>query len=320
MKLSVIVPVYNAESFLQKNMMTIVEQLTPETELILVNDGSKDKSADICEQLCQISNNIRVIHKENGGVSSARNKGIIHAQGEYITFVDSDDYVANDYIRTVLSLIKEPIDIVFFGATIVGEDKQINLRPYFEDKQLPDRKGLDDIYTLLFTCRLNEPWDKIYKKSIIETFNISFPLGVNLGEDLIFSLQYITYVRSAKMIGKMIYCHTINPIGLGQSKVTMNTVRYHDLTFSKMLTVLKMLHLSEPHYQESYETMLQIITNCCGKLSKQGYTNKKIYECVKKYGWYSEMMNRQYTSKKSKLRKRLMSWRMYRCISFTFNH
>lgn len=104
---SVIIPVYNVEQYLEKSVMSIVQQTYPYLEIILVDDGSTDRSAEICRELAQKNDQIRVVHKENGGLSSARNAGMKVATGEYIVFLDSDDYVDEDYVAYMYALIKE---------------------------------------------------------------------------------------------------------------------------------------------------------------------------------------------------------------------
>lgn len=318
--LSIIVPVYGAEAYLEKNMMTLIEQLTPKSELILVDDGSKDKSGEICDRLAKINTNIRVLHKANGGVSSARNAGIDISLGEYITFVDSDDFVSWDYIKTILSLIEDPADIILFGATMLDGQKEINMRPYLKNFHTSDLNELDYVYSLLFSCKSNEPWDKIYKSGIIKKTNIRFPLNVNLGEDLIFTMSYIKHVHSAKASSKSIYCHIINKKGLGQAKVSFDTLSFHDLMFQKMLSTLDELCLEDSHYQEACEAILQIATNYCGKLSKQGYSNTDIAKEIKKHDWYERIMQRHYNSFKNKLRKCIMRNGKYQYAAFIFRH
>lgn len=104
MKISVIVPVYNVELYLERCIKSILCQTYKDFELILVDDGSPDKSGEICDHYKNIDSRIRVIHKENGGLSDARNVGVLSAAGEYITFVDSDDYVSSNYLEYLLYL------------------------------------------------------------------------------------------------------------------------------------------------------------------------------------------------------------------------
>ena len=102
---SVIIPVYNVEKFLDRCVRSVLAQTYNNLEIILVDDGSPDRSGEMCDSLAKEDSRIVVFHKQNGGVSDARNYGTTHAKGEYITFVDSDDYVAPNYVEYLMSLI-----------------------------------------------------------------------------------------------------------------------------------------------------------------------------------------------------------------------
>lgn len=316
--LSVIVPVYGAEAYLEKNMMTIVKQLTPECELILVDDGSKDKSGKICDKLSKMNGNVRIIHKVNGGVSSTRNAGINIAEGRYITFVDSDDYVATDYIKSILQLIVTGKDIYFFGAYLISDKQKKIMKPWLDDEKISE-SGIYAAQKLLFGCQSNEPWDKVFKNSIIQNHRLKFPLDIHLGEDLIFSLDYIKYAASAEFLSKPIYFHTINPSGLGQKKVTQETLVYHDAMFCRMFDAIKELNTDKTMESLACQTMLQILTNYSGKLYRNGYSTEKIKKIIASYAWYDFLLSRDYKGVKNWLRKYLMKQEKYFLISRVFS-
>ena len=110
-KISIIVPVYNAEQYLRRCIDSILNQSFTDFELILIDDGSKDKSSDICDEYAAKDSRIKVYHKENGGVSSARNLGLDNANGEWIAFVDSDDFIKEDYLKHMAILISKCLKI-----------------------------------------------------------------------------------------------------------------------------------------------------------------------------------------------------------------
>ena len=114
---SVIVPVYNAEKTLQRCVDSILAQTFEDFELILINDGSKDQSGDICDEYAAKDSRVKTVHKTNGGVSSARNAGLRIAQGEYIAFIDSDDYIDNDYL---LGFKHYDADLIISGAKLIS--------------------------------------------------------------------------------------------------------------------------------------------------------------------------------------------------------
>ena len=128
-KLSIIVTIYNREKYLEKCINSILNQTFNSFELILVNDGSTDRSADICDKYANLDSRVRVIHKKNGGVSSARNVGIDNSNGEYIGFVDSDDYIKDDMYEIMYTKAKEFLaDIVICRCIDVKEDEIKNVK------------------------------------------------------------------------------------------------------------------------------------------------------------------------------------------------
>lgn len=317
-KLSIIVPVYGAEAYLTKNMKTIIEQLTTDCELILVDDGSKDSSGKICDELALLSSQVSVIHKINGGVSSARNAGIQAASGEYITFVDSDDFVEDCYVRVILDAIHSQNDLIFFGSYLLekGEDKKSLMKPWLSE--LTDSHSIEIAQKLVFGCKSNEPWDKVFKLKILKENNLYFPENINLGEDLMFSLEYLKYVHSVSVLDDPIYCHIFNKNGLGQQQAGIEAMKYHDAVFSKIISSLNELEVSNNVVMLSYEMIIQILANYVGKLYKAGYSKEKIYVTISAYPWYEKILSHKYSTVKSNLRKVLLSIRKYWAISLIF--
>ena len=124
-KISIIVPVYNVEKYLEKCVRSILAQTFTDFELILVDDGSPDSSGAMCDQFAEQDQRVKVIHKENGGLSDARNAGIEIATGEYLGFVDSDDYIADDmYELLYTNIVKEDADLSICGIYDVYEGKE----------------------------------------------------------------------------------------------------------------------------------------------------------------------------------------------------
>lgn len=185
MKLSIIVPIYNSEKFLDECIESILNQTFKDFELILVNDGSKDNSLSICKKWKDIDNRIVIIDKENGGVSSARNIGIVKAKGDYIGFIDSDDYIEpNMYEELIKPLEKNDIDIVICKLKIPNKkqgynfiypiDTVFNFSDNLEWKKLFYQGELETF-----------PVNKIYKKAFILNNNVTFP-NYPIYEDYIF--------------------------------------------------------------------------------------------------------------------------------------
>ena len=190
MRLSIIIPVYNVEKHLGKCIDSIQSALSQidsdEYEIILVNDGSKDSSGEICDKYAMAFENISVVHKDNGGVSEARNDGIRLAKGEFITFIDSDDFV-NHSLLDAFKLInpEADIDVYQFGYTRFNQQKVIKEKNHKADREvdLSGKKVTDDV-TLIAAV-----WNKIYKRDLIVGNNIFFTKGRTNGEDVEFNVN-----------------------------------------------------------------------------------------------------------------------------------
>ncbi len=198
--ISVIVPVYNSEKMLSSCIESILTQSYPEFELILVDDGSTDKSSEICKKHAVADARIRYVRQKNAGASAARNKGIELATGEFITFVDSDDTVESDFLRTAISKI-EGHDYYLSGVKMLtyNENGSKIQEDIFAIKQpmVVDEKYLlakaDVTFPQICFCG---PWAKLFKRQIIVEHNIRFDLGLINGEDTYFNLDYIRHINS----------------------------------------------------------------------------------------------------------------------------
>lgn len=195
-KVSVIIPVYNCEKYLEDCIESLINQTLKECEFIFVNDGSKDKSEEIIKKYTDKDKRIILINQKNSGVSVARNVGIKKATGEYIGFVDADDYVENDYYEKLYNVAKKnqcEIVIGDFKAEINGKYNKFNM-PFTKDKVMNKEYIEDKIYPFFIReDSLNAVWNKLYKSSIINNNKIEFPIGLDLGEDGLFNVRAFTY-------------------------------------------------------------------------------------------------------------------------------
>lgn len=129
-KVSVIVPVYKAEAYLYRCVDSLLVQTFTNFEILLIDDGSPDRSGEICDEYARKDTRVRVFHKENGGVSSARNLGLKYAQGEWIAFVDSDDWVESDFLE-VFRILSVDVDMIHCGLQLEQNRKSLFVTPYF---------------------------------------------------------------------------------------------------------------------------------------------------------------------------------------------
>ena len=175
--ISVIVPVYKVEKYLSKCVESILNQSYSNLEIILVDDGYQDKYGQICEEYTSKDNRIKVIHKENGGLSDARNYGLNNSTGDYVCFVDSDDFVASDYVEKLLdACIKNNSDISACNFYYINEDGKKWVRKEKKGKIYTSEEAIKDIFSPSQDTEVMT-WNKLYKKNLFIENHIEFPKG-----------------------------------------------------------------------------------------------------------------------------------------------
>ena len=223
-KVSVIIPVYNAEKYLKKCIDSVLSQTLKEIEIILVDDGSIDSSADILNEYAKIYENIKVIHQQNSGPASARNLGIENATGEYIGFVDSDDYVSFDMYETLYTAaINNNVDVVTSNYYTVKNGKEMPS----DNFKIPANQIIykDEIIRLI--ANANESrilWfggKSIYKSETIKANKIMYP-PLKLGEETVFVLDCLLSSNSMYYIDKPLYYYEQTPGSLTRIKYKQN--------------------------------------------------------------------------------------------------
>ncbi|MGM9741747.1 MAG: glycosyltransferase family 2 protein [Candidatus Cryptobacteroides sp.] len=206
-KISVIVPVYNAESTIRRCVDSILAQTFTDFECLLIDDGSKDRSGAICDEYAEKDSRVRVFHKENGGVSSARNLGLDNATGEWIAFVDSDDWVDSYYLSSFE--IEEEIDLSCAHMMVEGWKE-------WESIPLLDQTWVIGPDFLSYIIRRsNYPFCKLFRRLIITDNRIRFNESIHYGEDTLFVYSFIYFVGVAKTVSSAGYhynCNNINSL------------------------------------------------------------------------------------------------------------
>lgn len=195
-KVSIIVPIYNVENYLERCVESLINQTFSNLEIILVNDGSPDKSPLICDEYKEKDERIKVIHKVNGGLSDARNAGLKVSTGEYIIFVDSDDYIELNLVEEAIKVAeKNNSDVVIWGyyADFVDEKEKLissnkikALNGSFETSRLKNIPISNETVNLL-----GYAWNKLYKSQVIKKNNNYFEKGISLVEDIVFNGQVL---------------------------------------------------------------------------------------------------------------------------------
>lgn len=211
--ISIIIPVYNACEYLDKCIRSVLRQTYTNIEVILINDGSTDKSSELCEWFAQQDDRIKVLHKENEGVSAARNAGINMATGDFIAFVDADDFIfQNMYEEMYDAMERENADLVISGIVF--------------DNGIRRHKFCKSIYAVydnnsLMEAYLTEPyinhvvWNKLYKKELLREIRFA---SIRRNEDVMFTVEMLTHVKKAVYLNACYYIQCIRPNSMERSR------------------------------------------------------------------------------------------------------
>lgn len=264
-KISIIIPVYNAERYLTKCIDSVIAQTFKDWEMILVNDGSKDKSLAICQKYAEKFKSIKIIDKSNGGPSTARNRGLEEAQGEYVYFLDADDWIEKnffDFFSNVSS--NNDYDVVFLG--FVRE---------FADGRKEESFAMDADTSMMskeeIICRLYKEhvygwsWCKLFRREIIEKHHIRFDESLRLWEDELFTSEFLKYAERVKAVNSHPY-HYICHEG---SIMHTNNKRYEKVFLSARMNEALMplandefkKHLNDTYNQELKYSLLMALKN-----------------------------------------------------------
>lgn len=264
---SIIVPIYKVEEYLDECVESIINQTYSNIEIILVDDGSPDRCPQLCDEWAKKDNRIKVIHKENGGVSSARNAGITLAKGEWVWFVDSDDTAQINALEE-LSEYFNAADLIVFNAKI---DKLYT----------KDEKFFDSYY---FRYQFGfEPWNKLYKKSIIVDNDLRFDTEENVGEDLLFNITYYQYADKYKFSTSKYYNYRVREDSAMQSNNEKRLEQQLRL-YSKIYDIYKN-KLDERILVQLFIMHLISGINQCGKQNIVGKNIEMIEDNVIKYNF-----------------------------------
>lgn len=218
-KISVIVPVYKVEKVLSRCINSILSQVYTNFEVLLIDDGSPDKSGQICDDYAKLDTRIRVFHQSNKGVSAARNKGLKEAIGEYVLFVDSDDCFNGEWLK-MLEPYMGKYDMCFWGAKILSEKDQEKLvgeyLPIQKDTE-HDASLADIIYSLFKIGLLGYMWSMCIRKNIITQNGILFDENIAIHEDAIFCYACLKHAKKLYVFAERPYNYYLNDLHSGSS-------------------------------------------------------------------------------------------------------
>lgn len=246
--ISVIVPVYNVEKYLERSVNSLLAQTYTEFEIILVDDGSTDSGGALCDSIKERDGRIRVLHKKNGGLSSARNAGLKVAEGKYVAFVDSDDVVSPDYLLKLYSAMTAVgADMAMCGKAVFKGDEDIipEKSTLIDVKEITYRDYMRDVFTNHDTYI--PTWNKLYKKFLFD--GIKFPEG-KLHEDTFTTYLCVKASNKVAVISDKLYYYFYNEEGIAHSRFSAR--RFDDVeAHLNIFAELKRLNLTAALTQAS---------------------------------------------------------------------
>ncbi|OSY88152.1 hypothetical protein WH52_09050 [Tenacibaculum holothuriorum] len=287
---SIIMPVYNVEKYIAKSVQSVLDQTFVDFELLVINDGTKDASIDVLKKFND--QRIKVFHKKNGGLSDARNYGMERAKGEYIYFMDSDDWVEPNILEVCLNkMTLYHSDFLIFGYFLDKEDTNGKVRSsvvkkHFEIEYSRERVDLKiDRNTLNL---MGYAWNKFYKASFLKSNKLKFEKGVSLVEDILFNTQVYNLSKNILFIEEPLYHYIDRP--------TVSLIKtFHknsfELKIKKANAVLNFLELWKIDDSQKKNIMSDLILNSVRYCAHNLFSFKNDLNLIEKYKYLKMMVN-----------------------------
>lgn len=292
-KISIITPIYNSEKTIEKCVKSQINQTYDNIEIILVDDGSKDNSGDICDKYCNMDNRIQVIHKKNEGVAEARNVGLSKATGKWILFVDSDDYLENNACENLIKItgLDDDIDIIIGTSNLVKNGYKVkNTVAKHNYSGIINEDDKKNLIKNIFVNKNEEfsyvgtPWAKLYNAEFLKKNEVKFKRGLQLGEDMNFNFEAFFKASKIYFYKEPIYNYAIDVNSIS-NKFLKDMIEQFDLMFKEFE---KKSFINEYKNEYYYLVMRQL-----KKLEKNYFFNQNNKESEKiKKKKYIELISR----------------------------
>lgn len=287
-KVSIIVPIYNAQNYINKTIKSLINQTLKEIEIILVNDGSKDESKQICEKYAKEDDRIILINKTNGGIADTRNVGMQIATGKYIMFLDADDLFEMDSCEKMFYAIeKSGADYVIGNYQMMDEDGTKWEKPAFDVKKYQEFQLDKNDYRKSFFVMNSTAWNKIYRSEFLKKNDITFKVPYPSEDDYFTSLCYMK-ANYAFYIPKVIYLYRNSPNSLSKNC----SLQY----FQVINDSYKMIYNSFKENDElNYYRYVYAKKNAyllCQLIDSEQISTEQKIECIKDLEWYFELADK----------------------------
>ena len=234
---SIIVPVYKVEKYLHRCVDSIINQTYKNIEVILIDDSSPDRCPEICDEYAKKDERVKVIHKQNGGVSSARNAGLDAARGEFICFVDSDDWISESMIDELLIQMKHTTSQLVMGGCNFVTKKGTISKSY--DREVFTEREISGNILKIYDYSYGSVWAKLFLKEIIDKESIRFKISVPLGEDTQFLFEYIKHCSTVLYSDAILYYYDRTISGSAVSKFRVSFSEYWQAIYDCAIDIVK---------------------------------------------------------------------------------
>ena len=276
--ISIIIPVYKVEDYIHKCIDSVLNQSYENLEIFLVDDGSPDNCGNICDKYAMQDNRIKVIHKKNGGLSDARNAGLEISTGDFITFVDSDDYVSKDFISTLVNLIQDFEADIAISPFIHFKDDEKKVKRILSINKVKTYTNVEGLINMFYQSDFdNNATSKLFRRELFS--DVSFPKGL-LYEDL--ATTYKLFLKSKKIvfINKFNYNYLLREDSIEGSL-------FNNKKFESLFTIVNELEkfkVDNPKIQKAVNCrILSFLFHVLFETKKNSFEEKKIFKTIKKY-------------------------------------
>lgn len=298
-KVSIIIPAYNIEKYIEESILSSINQTLKEIEIIIINDGSTDKTLEIIKKYKKIDNRIKLIDQKNQGVSIARNNGLEVARGKYIYFLDGDAWIENEALNECYNIAENlEIDIIHFNSLKIEEKTKIKNFSYVKGTNLDENKIYigEEFVEECFNKNIfrGEVWFNFIKRELIENLKLKFYPGISY-EDILFTMKLQNSNYKIKYLNKIFHNYRIREKSITQSKFSFDKYESKFLIFNELKKELKN---SERIKKKNYRKLIEVIVESIISLGlTNNYTSTSIYKTIKK--------EREFINKKTILKMKL---------------
>lgn len=266
-KISVILPVYKVERYIEQCMESVLNQTYKNLEIILVDDGSPDNCGQICDHYAQIDKRVKVIHKQNGGAPAARNDALAICTGDWIAYVDPDDWTEKNLFEEVMKAAeRDNSDIIIFNTYLNSGNRQKIMQAFPEEFVTEDRNFIYKLQLSAINKNFNPyiqkwsqgfPWDKIFKASMLKEHNVLWPTNLRANDDVVYNLHAFQYAKRITYLNKTLYHYRVNQESIGH-RFMADRIQVDKDIYDEMFRVRDLYNLGSDYEMAVYS---RIVTN-----------------------------------------------------------